>query len=251
MLSAVLARGLSKPEETIVGEVNEARRQYLGQKYGVAVTGDNRQAAEKGDVVVLAIKPQTLAEVMAGLKGCFRPAQVVLSIIAGARISTICSGLGHRRVVRAMPNMPAQIGQGISVWTTTTEVTKRQRERAGSVLGVTGLEIYVDDEKYLDMATAVSGSGPAYFFLFAECLIEAAVQIGLAKEVAERLVLETMRGSAELVCQSGNPAELRRKVTSPGGTTAAALAQFDQAGFDQTVIRAVRAAYERARELGG
>ncbi len=252
MLSAVLDKGLSTPEAISVSDTAEARRQHLEQKYGVAVMSSNRQAIDKGDVVVLAIKPQHLVGVMVELNGQLKPVQLVLSIIAGARIDTLRLGLNHRCVVRAMPNTPAQIGEGISVWTATAEVTEPQKEWASSILGAMGKEIYVDDEKYIDMATAVSGSGPAYFFLFMESLVDAAVHIGLPRDMAQELVLETMLGSGHFVQKSGKPlAELRRMVTSPGGTTAEALLQLERGGFSELVKQAVRAAYDKAKDLGG
>lgn len=251
ILSAILDQGLSQPRGVCVSDVSESRRQYLEQKYGVAVTSDNRLASAKRDVVILAIKPQHSAEVLAGLSGCLQPNQLVLSIIAGTRIDTLCQGLNHRHIVRAMPNTPAQIGEGMSAWTATPEVTDRQKSWARSILGVMGKEIYFDDEKYLDMATAVSGSGPAYFFLFVDSLIESAVDIGLPPEVAEVLVLQTMLGSGHLIQKTGkSPAELRRMVTSPGGTTAAALRQFEKGEFSNLVRQAVTAAFHRAKELG-
>ena len=251
MLSALLGKKLGAPRDISVSDIDESRRQHLEQKYGVNATDDNRQAAENVDIVVLAIKPQNLAEVMAELKGCLKQTQVVLSIVAGARINTLCKGLNHSCIIRAMPNTPAQIGEGISVWTATAEVTGEQKEWASSILGATGTEIYVDDEKYIDMATAVSGSGPAYFFLFVESLVESAVHIGLPRDTAEKLVLQTMLGSAHLIQKSGKqPAELRRMVTSPGGTTAEALLQFEKGRFSQLVMQAVTAAYNKAKELG-
>jgi len=252
MLSAILDKGLSKPRGISVSDIDEARRQHLEQKYRVAVMGDNRLAANRGEVVVLAIKPQNLAGVMAELSGRLKPAQLVLSIIAGTTIQTLSSGLDHNRIVRAMPNTPAQIGEGISVWTATAEVTKQQRGWASSILSAIGKEIYVDDEEYIDMATAVSGSGPAYFFLFVEALVEAAVHIGLHRDVAQELVLQTMLGSGHLIQKSGKqPAELRRIVTSPGGTTADALFELEKGGFANLLTKAVSAAYNKAKKLGG
>lgn len=252
MLSALLGKGLTTTREVCVSDVSDARRSHLAQKYGVAVTENNRQAVNKGDIVVLAVKPQNLTELMAEISGQLKPGQLVLSIIAGAGLETLCQGLNYRSVVRVMPNTPAQIGEGMSVWTATPEVTAAQKERASSILGTMGREIYVDEEKYLDMATAVSGSGPAYFFLFVESLVESAVDIGLAREVAEELVLQTMLGSGHLLRKSGKPpAELRRLVTSPGGTTAAALLQFEKGDLANLVKQAVSAAYHRARELAG
>ncbi len=205
MLSAILDKGLSTPEAVCVSDIKKARHQHLEQKYSVAVTNDNRLAVDKGDIVVLTIKPQNLTEVMTELSGHLKPTQLVLSIVAGARINTLCQGLNHRHIIRAMPNTPAQIGEGISVWTATAEVTELQKKWSGSILGTMGKEIYVEDEKYLDMATAVSGSGPAYFFLFVESLIESAVHIGLPRDVAEELVLQTMLGSGHLIQRSGKP----------------------------------------------
>lgn len=251
MLSAVLNKGLAAPPDISVSDVSEARRRHIEQEYGVAALSNNRQAIESSDVVVLAIKPQNLAEVMAGLNGHLKPGQLVLSIIAGARIKTLRLGLNHDLVVRVMPNTPAQIGMGVSVWTATTEVTERQREWVSSILGTLGKEIYVTDEKYLDMATAVSGSGPAYVFLFLESLVEAAVRIGLPRDIAQELVLQTLLGSGRLIQKSGKePSELRRMVTSPGGTTAEALLQFEKGEFSNLVLQAVTAAYNKSRSLG-
>ncbi len=251
MLSAILDRGIGSAESISVSDINETRLQHIEQKYRVAVVSDNRLAVEGSDIVVLAIKPQNLSEVMTDLNGCLKPTQLVLSIIAGARIDTLCHGLNHDCIVRAMPNTPAQIGEGMSVWTATAGVTGPQKEWAGSILGAMGKEIYVEDEQYIDMATAVSGSGPAYFFLMVEALTDAALDIGLPRDIAQELVLQTMLGSGHLIQESGRlPAELRRMVTSPGGTTAEALLQFENGGFSKLVLQAVRAAYNKAKKLG-
>jgi len=251
MLSALLDKKLCLPQEVSVSDVDESRRQHIQREYRVGVTTDNQLVIYKAEVVVLAIKPQNLTDVMTQLNGQLRPTQLVLSIVAGAGIDTLCQGLNHRYVVRAMPNTPAQIGEGISVWTATTEVTEYQRTWASSILGAMGKEIYVDDEQLIDMATAVSGSGPAYLFLFVESLIDAAVQIGLSRDMAQELVLETILGSSHLIQKSGKqPAELRRMVTSPGGTTAEALLQLEKGGFANLLMQAVSAAHEKARQLG-
>lgn len=252
MLSRILERKLSTRETIFVSDVSEPRRQYLEKIYHVNTTDDNRSAAAVSEVILFAIKPQNLAPVMAELKGQLKPSQLVLSIVAGTRIDTLRHGLSHNSIVRAMPNTPAQIGEGITVWTATSDVSPKQKEWAQTILGTIGQEIFVDDEKYLDMATAVSGSGPAYFFLFVEVLVEAAVNIGLPREMAEKLVLQTMLGSGSLLRKSGKPpAELRRMVTSPGGTTAEALAQFEKGGLNDLVRNAITAAYDKARKLGG
>lgn len=260
MLSAIL-KTLPAPHTISISDISDTRRLYIEQKYiqeqeygkkfSMTVMSSNQQAVENADVVVLCIKPQNLAEVMAELNGRLQFSQLVLSIIAGARINTLRLGLKHGCLARAMPNTPAQIGEGISIWTATSEVTQQQKEQAGSILGAMGKEIYTDDEKYIDMATAVSGSGPAYFFLMIESLVEAAVGIGLPSDMAQELALQTMLGSGHLIQRSGKtPAELRKMVTSPGGTTEEALLQLQEGGLSNLIARAVSAAYEKAKRLG-
>ncbi len=252
MLSAILGKGLATPESVTVSDISQSRRRHLKQEYGVSVMNDEQMASNQGEIVVLAIKPQSFTGVMAELSGRLKPTQLVLSIMAGTRIGTLCAGLNHERIVRVMPNTPAQIGEGVSVWTATAAVTRQQKGWAGSILGAMGKEIYVDDEKYIDMATAVSGSGPAYFFLFVESLVAAARHIGLADGIAQELVLQTMFGSGSFLQKSGkSPAELRRMVTSPGGTTAAALDVLQKGEFAELVKQAVTAAYNKAERLGG
>jgi pyrroline-5-carboxylate reductase len=251
MLAAVIEDGLVKAEAIWVSDVSQDRRKALVQKYGVAALASNLEAVSGKEIVVLAVKPQNLAEVTAELKGKLKAGQVVLSIIAGASIDTLSRGLKHDAIARAMPNTPAQIGEGMSVWTATPQVTGEEKGLVGAILGAMGAEIYVDDEKYIDMATAVSGSGPAYFFLMVEALVEAAAAIGLPSDMARQLAVQTMLGSGHLIERSGvAPAELRRRVTSPGGTTARALEQLEKGQFTELVKRAVQAAYDRARELG-
>jgi pyrroline-5-carboxylate reductase len=252
IIAALLAKKLAAAGDITVAETIAERRDYLAKKYGAAVTESAQAAVTGRDVIVLAVKPQSLPDVLTALKGALVPAQLVLSIAAGVRIATISRGLGHEPVVRSMPNTPAQIGLGMSGWTATPAVTEKQKGWARAILGAMGQEIYFDDEKYLDMVTAVSGSGPAYCFLFAEALAGAAVNIGLARPDAERLVLQTMLGAAHLLEKSGKPAaELRRNVTSKGGTTERALEVFTRGDFGQLVSEAVKAAFLRAQELGG
>jgi pyrroline-5-carboxylate reductase len=251
ILTALLDKRLTIPVDICISDLSESRRQALKKQYGVTVTGSNREAAAGKDIVILAVKPQNLPEVLSDLKGCLQTGQLVLSIVAGVKIDVISRGLVYDRIVRSMPNTPARIGLGFSGWTATPAVTRQQKEGARAILGAMGKEIYFDDEKYLDMVTAVSGSGPAYFFLFAESLIDAAVGIGLSRKNAEEMVLQTMLGSVHLIQQSGRPpAELRRNVTSKGGTTERALKVFEEAGLDRIVSDAVRAAFDRAKELG-
>ena len=251
IIGGVLSKGVAAPEDISVGEVLEPRCQILRERYGVFATPDNAKAMERGDIVLLAVKPQDLNGMLSQLEPSLGWEQTVLSIIAGARMSTILDGLGHPLVIRAMPNTPAQIGEGMTLWTSAPQVDADKREMARSILGSIGEEIYVADEKYLDMATALSASGPAYVFLFVESLIDAGVHLGLPRDMARSLALQTVLGSARLVKQSGkHPAELKDMVSSPGGTTVEALLALEEGGLRATVINAVIAAYEKSIELG-
>ena len=250
IIAGLLNKKLAKPENIIAAGPREERISELSKKYGIQGANDNSSAASHADVVVLSVKPQRLSEVMKGLKG-IRPDALVLSIIAGANIKKINTGLKHKAVVRSMPNTPGQIGEGITVWTSSKEVTNDQQEIARAILGALGDEVFVEDESYLDMATALSGSGPAYVFLFTEALIDAGVHMGFPRRIAEQLVLQTIKGSASFYHQAGrHPATLRNQVTSPGGTSAEALYYLEKAGFRTAISRAVWAAYQRSLELG-
>lgn len=251
MLAAVLDKELAEPADISVSDISEERRDYLKNRYKIAVTDNNRAAVQDKDIIVMAIKPQNIAEVMDGLKARLDPEQLVISIAAGIKIKTISHGLAQSRIVRVMPNTPAQIGLGMSGWTATDEVTEEQKEWSQSILSAMGREIYFEDEEELDMVTAVSASGPAYVFLFTEALTEAAMDIGLTQIDAEELVSQMMLGSVELMQKSGRtPAELRVAVTSKGGTTERALQVFKEGGLAGLVRDAVKAAYIRSRELG-
>ena len=251
IIGGVLSNGLAGHSEIAVGEVVKERRQLLEQRHKVYVTADNQEASQKGEVVVLAIKPQQLAEAMSQLNGSIRGSQAVLSIVAGAKTATISQGLGTDSVIRVMPNTPAQIGAGMSIWTCSPKVDEEKRQITREILGSIGEEIYVSDEKYVDMATALSASGPAYVFVFIESLIEAGVYLGLPRDMARTLAVQTVLGSARLAKESGrDPADLRAMVTSPGGTTSEALLALEEGGFRASVINAVVAAYAKSIELG-
>jgi len=250
MIAGLLNQKLAKPENIIAAGPREERGDQLTKKYGIKFIVDNSSAVAHADVVVLSVKPQRLSEVMKGLKG-IRSDALVLSIIAGANIKKISTGLKHKAIVRSMPNTPGQIGEGITVWTSSKEVTEEQQEMARAILGALGDQVFVEDESYLDMATALSGSGPAYVFLFTEALIDAGVHMGFPRRIAEQLVLQTIKGSASFYHQAGrHPATLRNQVTSPGGTSAEALYYLEKAGFRTAISRAVWAAYQRSFELG-
>ncbi|MCA1899824.1 MAG: pyrroline-5-carboxylate reductase [Chloroflexi bacterium] len=250
MITGLLRQKLSQPKYITASGPRAERLEELRAKYGVGTTADNAAAAHEADVVVLSVKPQRLSDVMKGIKGV-RPNALVISIIAGASMKKISAGLKHKAIVRSMPNTPGQIGEGITVWTATKEVGGEQQNVARTILSALGEEVFVEDESYMDMATALSGSGPAYVFLFTEALIDAGVHMGFPRRIAERLVLQTIKGSAAFYQDAGrHPATLRNQVTSPGGTSAEALYYLEKAGFRTAISRAVWAAYQRSLELG-
>jgi len=250
MITGLLSKQLARPENIIASGPGEARGAQLQEKHGIRVTTHNASAVRDADVVLLSVKPQRLSDVMKGLNGVPSEA-LVLSIIAGANIEKISKGLKHKAIVRSMPNTPGQLGLGITVWTASEDVTDRQQEMARAILRALGDEVFVEDESYLDMATALSGTGPAYVFLFAEALIDAGVHMGFPRRIAERLVLQTIKGSASFYEHAAShPATLRNQVTSPGGTSAEALYYLEKAGFRTAISRAVWAAYQRSLELG-
>jgi len=250
MIAGLLRKKLARPENIIASGPREERGADLSKKYKIKSSTDNTSAASHADVVVISVKPQRLSEVMKGLYK-IRPEALVLSIVAGASIQKISKTLKHQSVVRSMPNTPGQIGEGITVWTASARTSTEQREMARQILGALGEEVFVEDESYLDMATALSGTGPAYVFLFTEALIDAGVHMGFPRRIAEQLVLQTIKGSASFYHQAGHhPATLRNQVTSPGGTSAEALYYLEKAGFRTAISRAVWAAYQRSLELG-
>ena len=252
MIRCLIDKGVAKATDIVAGEVIEARRSYLKKQYGIATASINRSAAEKADVIILAVKPNALPEALADLKGRTRADQTVISIAAGVTLSKLCQGLDRQSVVRAMPNTPAQIGEGVTVWTTSGEATEQDKERARTILGAMGKQLFVADEKFIDMATAVSGSGPGYVFLIIESFVDAAVRIGLPRDMALELVMETISGSVHLAQKSGrHPAELRNMVTSPGGTTAEGLHELEEGRLRALLARAIIAGYEKAKALRG
>jgi pyrroline-5-carboxylate reductase len=251
MIKGILNNELTDPSRIIASGPRPERGRELEQRYGVRGTTNNKEAAQAGQIVVLSIKPQVLPAILEELRGLIRPHQLVFSIVAGARTETIARGLQHRAIVRVMPNTPAQIGAGMSVWTATPEVTAEQRAQARAILQALGKEIYVEDEDALDMATAVSGTGPTYVFLMMEALVEAAVHLGFSRRVAMDLVTQTVLGSALFAKESGmHFAELRNMVTSPGGTSAEAIYQLEKGGLRTIISKAVWAAYQKSRLLG-
>jgi pyrroline-5-carboxylate reductase len=251
MISGLIAKDVAAPQMLLAAGPRSERLNQLESQYGIQVHLDNAEAARQADVVVLAVKPQRLDRVLVGLRGAIQPEALVLSIVAGASIRKIQAGLGHTVVVRSMPNTPAQIAEGITVWTDSAGVSEEQCQMARQILQALGEEIYVEEEYYLDMATALSGTGPAYVFLFMEAMVDAGVHLGFPRRIAEQLVAQTVRGSVDYyTTRDVHLARLRNEVTSPGGTSAAALYYLEKAGFRTAISRAIWAAFERSRELG-
>ena len=250
MLAGLVDRRLIDAANVIASHPRAERREALAATHAVAVTADNVGAAREADVILLAVKPQMLPGVMNELRGALRGDQLVISVIAGASTRALGDGLQHPAVVRSMPNTPSQIGQGVTVWYATPSVDAAGRERVRTMLGALGREFEVHDERLVAMATAVSGTGPTYIFLFVEAMTDAAVHLGFPRHVARELVLDTMSGSAAFALQSGkHVAELRDMVVSPGGTSADALYQLEKGRFRTVVSDAVWAAFERTLAL--
>ena len=251
MISGLLADRAVTPDRLLASHPRRDRREALAAQHGIRPVAANRDALADADVVVLAVKPQMLARVMRELRGRLDPAQVVVSIVAGATLRSLSVGLQHPAVVRAMPNTPSQIRRGMTVWAASPACTAAQRDRARGVLRAIGDERQVDDESFVAMATALSGTGPTYLFAVMEALIDAGVHLGFPRELAHDLVAETLVGSAEYAARSGlHPAQLRNAVTSPGGTSAAAIYELEKGRIRTIFSDAVWAAYRRTLELG-
>lgn len=252
MIKGLLNKESVAAANLLVSEPVAERRQSIQERYHLEVTSDNRLAAQRGDVVILAVKPQVLPHVMPELKAVLGDNSFVISIVAGVSIADISQGIGHQAIVRVIPNTPAMVGQGMSVWTATAEVSSEQRSQARLILQSLGEEVEVEHEDNINMATALSGSGPAYVFLFIEALVDAGVHLGFSRAVAEKIVLQTLQGSIALARETSlHPAELRNRVTSPAGTTAEALYHLEKGGFRALISKAAWAAYQKSRRLGG
>jgi pyrroline-5-carboxylate reductase len=250
MLAGLLTQRLVEPSQIVASHPRADRRELLAGRYGIGTAESNLDAALNADLVVLTIKPQVLAPIMRQLKGRLREDQVVISILAGTTFAKLRGGLEHDALVRVMPNTPAQIGQGMLVWTSTPAVTPERMAQVKSLLGALGKELWVETEKYVDMATALSGTGPTYVFLMMEALIDAGVHMGFPRRIAEEIVLQTVSGSVEFARDSGkHMAELRNMVTSPGGTSAEAIYQMEKGSLRTIYSKAVYAAYQRTQEL--
>ena len=248
--------GLLRPEGTIrrddiaVVEPLAARRDALNRQYGVRTDSRLAKVVPGVDVILCAVKPDQFSTVAAELHGLLAPEQLVMTLMAGVTIGSVVDGLRHAAVVRLMPNILCRVGAGMIVWLATPEVTAEQRALCRRCFGAMGAELEVADEKYLDMATAISGSGPAYMFLILEALTDAGVHLGFRREQAAVLAQQTMLGAAQLIQQEPqHPAQLRNIVTSPGGTTVEGLLVLEQRGVRAAIVEAVLAAYAKAQKL--
>jgi pyrroline-5-carboxylate reductase len=261
MIAGLLSKNLVKPEQVAASHPREERREELQGKYRIHLFENNREAvsaatsvnnkAAASAIVILTVKPQRLGVILGELREVVKADQLVISIVAGARVEMIADALQHKSIVRAMPNTPAQIGEGMTVWTATPEVSETQQAQVHAVFDALGREMHVEEERMIDMATALSATGPTYTFLVMEALIDAGVHMGFSRHVAEELVLQTMLGSVLFARESRkHPAELRNMVTSPGGTSAEAIYQMEKGGLRTVLSKAVWAAYQRAISLG-
>ena len=251
MVKGLLHERLVRPDQIVASHPREERCREIGDRYGVLATLDNRAAANGATIVVVAVKPQFFDEVATELRGAVSADALVVTIVAGIRTAHVVEVLGVPQVVRVMPNTPGQIGRGISVWTATAPVREEGRRRVRALLTALGVEQPVHHENEIDMATALSGTGPAYVFLFMEALIDAGVHLGFSRRIASKLVYETVRGSVEFAASNTlHPAELRNQVTSPGGTSAEAQAQLERGRMRTVLSDAVWAAYRRCVQLG-
>jgi len=257
--AGLLRKGLVTPEQMVGSHPRAARREELYAKYGIQMFDANREAveaayptdSEAGSIVILSIKPQRLAKVLSELKGSIHKDQVVVSIVAGAKIETIADELLHGAVIRTMPNTPAQVGEGVTAWTSSAAVSEAQEQEVRAMLEALGKAVRVENERQIDMATALSATGPTYIFLVMEALIDAGVHMGFSRHVAQELVQQMILGSVLFARESHkHPAELRNMVTSPGGTSAEAIYQMEKGSLRTVLSKAVWAAFQRAEALG-
>jgi len=254
LIKGVIAAKVYPPENIIVSDIRPERLELLKNEYKVRTTADNAELARSVDVLVLSVKPQNMSGALESIKGSVDADTLVVSIAAGIKTKMIASALGNVGVVRVMPNTPALIGEGAAALYATNRA-KPMLRKAQRIFEAVGVAVFVDDESLIDAVTAVSGSGPAYFFLLMEEMTKAAVELGLSEDTAKKLVLQTAKGAALLAAEreknSETPAVLRKKVTSPGGTTEAALKVFAEGDFGPLVTAALKRARDRSVELSG
>jgi pyrroline-5-carboxylate reductase len=251
MMKCIIERGVYVKEDNAGSSPRLARMKELSRQFGIKMMQNNAEAASFGDIVVLSVKPQIFLTVARELKDALQEHQIVLSIMAGIPIEVIQRELAHKKVVRVMSNTPVQVGHGMSVWTATEEVSEEERIHMKEIFSSMGKEFFVRDENYVDMATALNGTGPAFVFLFLEAMISAGVHLGFSRRVSKELVYQTVLGSILFAMNSDkHTAELRDMVTSPEGTTTEALYELEKGTFRTVLEKAVYAAYKRTKYLG-
>ena len=251
LIKGILAAGVFQPDDILVADVRKDRLEYLAKEYKVCAAGSNAVVAGRAEIVVLSVKPQNVSEVLEEIKGSIRSGAVVISIAAGITTEKIAGILGDVQIIRVMPNMPVLIGQGAS-GLFSNNANPASMQTAVKLFSAVGKAVVVDSEELIDAVTAVSGSGPAYFFLLMEEMIKIAEKLGLSADVAKELVVQTACGAA-MLAGSGeqSPADLRKNVTSPGGTTEAALKVLADGNFTELVEKALTAARDRSIQLSG
>ncbi len=249
LIGGLRAQGWSA-DRLCASDPGAERRELVAAEQGIQLFADNAEAIRGADVVVLSVKPQAMKNVCQALGPSLQPGQLVVSVAAGITCASLNQWLGACPVVRCMPNTPALLRQGVSGLYATAQVSAEQRQQAEQLLSAVGLAVWLDQEQQLDAVTAVSGSGPAYFFLLIEAMTAAGEKLGLPRETAAQLTLQTALGAARMAVASDvDAAELRRRVTSPAGTTEAAIKSFQANGFESLVEQALGAAAQRSAEL--
>lgn len=255
IVAGLLRQNMVNPGQIAASHPRKNRREELNANYGIEVFESNADAVEslpgENSIVVLSVKPQRINVILKDLNGVVKPSQLVVSIVAGAKIETISGALDNELIVRAMPNTPAQIGAGMSAWTCAEAISDGQKAQIKTLLTALGKEIYVENENQIDMATALSATGPTYIFMMMEAMTDAGVHLGFSREVSKELVQQTMLGSTLFAIESHkHPAELRNMVTSPGGTSAEAIYQMEKGSLRTVLSKAIYSAYKRAVDLG-
>ena len=252
LIKGILTAGIYSPADIFISDIRQDRLEFLLKQFGVQKVQENRQLAAKVDILILSVKPQNMTEALESIKNAVKPDLLVISIAAGIKVANISNVLGDLAIVRVMPNTPALIGEGASALFA-NDKAKPMLEKAKSIFSAVGKTVVVDDEGLIDAVTAVSGSGPAYYFLLMEEMIKAAGELGLPDDVAKDLVLQTAKGAALLAIRADEEgqsvAELRRKVTSPGGTTEAALKVLSDGKFGALISAAIQKAHQRSQQL--
>jgi len=254
LIKGITAAKVYPAENILVSDIRPERLDFLAKQYGVKTAEANSELAAKVDILVLSVKPQSMTEALQSIKDTFRADTLIISIAAGIKVTNIADVLGDVAIVRVMPNTPALIGEGASALFA-NDKAKPMLDKAKSIFSAVGEAVVVDNEDLIDAVTAVSGSGPAYYFLLMEEMIKAASELGLPEDTARKLVLQTAKGAALLAAEANkkgeSPTELRKKVTSPGGTTEAALKVFTEGKFGPLINTAIKRARDRSRELAG